>query len=206
MIPGTPQPSLPILMALDLAFAALDRGSPNTDEILIAGATDRTMHELLARSVGPIAVLDANASPQGITDVESGFRRSLWLAPNTHGWQQTAVTINRQMLPGGWLAIVGSGPFAGALQRVRPGAFGIHNGTAHPQQIRRFLQYWPAGEWRLYGIRSAAWAALRMAADRLGRPDLSDRWQAAFQQALVESAACRLCGIRVSLSRKPTGH
>jgi hypothetical protein len=188
-----------------LVFAALDRGGLNADPLLVAGATDRTMSELLARSVGPIALVGEDASLEATTNVESGFRRSLWLAPDTHDWQHTATRIDGQLSQGGWLAIIGSGPLAGALERVRPGALGIPKGTARPQQIRRFLNYRAAGEWRLYGARSAAWAALRMAADHVGRPDLADRWQAAFQQALVEPATCKLCGIRVSLSRKPAG-
>jgi len=200
-------PSLADLLALDFAVAALEQTVRLGDLMLIV-PTLRIAVDAVARFEDPPAVV---LEPSGISAAlptvlpvsDARYQRILWAFPRRQTWLARAAEIDAFLAPDGLLAVIGSGPLERPLSVLRPSGSGFTRGAIDTRQVAQRLPYRTVKRWWLYGLRSGAWALLRAVADVVGRPDLADRFEAAFQLDLVETRKPMMWRTGIWVGRKP---
>lgn len=177
-----PEASLPILLAIDLAVAALINACQPEDRLLVLASAASIREEVAFRCSGQ-ATMVAAASEVPAEEADRGFSAALWIAPERSTWRSGATAVDAVLAPGGCLVVVG----AGMLVRspLRPAALAPVSRAADSRRPGQALGYQTLDTWRLYGLRSAGWATLRVAADLLRRPYLADRFEAAYRLSMV---------------------
>lgn len=210
-------PELPLahLLALDLAVAALAHNSEPDEPSIVIAPSQPIADEAVARYPVQPDVLNEGAAdleerrlraalPGATPDLHPArLASALWIAPQHSTWRAQARDLDALLRPGGVVAVIGGGPLAVLLARLRPEGAGFSRGAVHIGDVARLLGYSTVGRWWLYGPRSAGWGCLRIAVERLGRPDLVDRFEAAFQSSLVETTKPGLWSIGLWVGRKP---
>lgn len=223
-----PAAALPERLATDLAFGGLSRDRKVPSRLLLLAANPVGVWEGLLRASPPISVvadtdeaavaarIAAAASiptPEGEIDVFVGNRDrdrwvmrphdvALWISPTRHTWRSRVRDVDAALTPRGRLAIVGAGPLARVVSRLRPGGLPLCHGSDDPRRVSEAFSYRTEAIWRLYGMRSATFGGLRIAAERIRRPDLADRLEAAYRLALLERGAPRAWAVGVWIGRK----
>jgi hypothetical protein len=220
--------ALPERLATDLAFAGLSRDRKVPSRLLLLAANPVGVWEGLLRASPPISVVaetDEAAiaariaaaalipTQEGEIDVFVGNRDrdrwvmrphdvALWMSPTRDTWRARVRDVDAALAPGAYLAIVGAGPLTRVMSRLRPGGLPMCQGAANPCRVGETFEYQAEGIWRLFGMRSAAFGVLRISADRIGRPDLADRLEAAYRLALLERGTPMTWSVGVWIGRK----
>jgi hypothetical protein len=200
-------PSLADLLALDFAVAALEQTDLPGGFMLIA-PTLRIASDAVVRFEHPPAVVlepgGISAALPGVVSVPHGrYQRMLWAFPQRPSWRSWVGQVDAFLAPGGLLAVIGSGPLERPLSALRRNGSGFTRGAIDTRVVARRLRYRTITRCWLYGVRSGVWALLRAAADVFGRPDLADRYEAAFQLDLVEITKPIVWRTDIWVGRKP---
>ena len=198
---GAPEASLPTLLAIDHAFAALAHASVSREPRLLVIGAEGVLREEVAVRCSREATMVAAHELDG-TSRGSPYAAALWIAPQRSSWRRAARALDAALAPGGCLAVIGGGPLAQAP--LRPGVLAALAAASDARRIGRAVGYRTLGMWRLYGLRSAGLAALRIAADVLRQPHLADRFEAAYCLSLGAPAELRgPAGISIWVGRRP---
>jgi hypothetical protein len=211
--------------AVDVALASLMASFPDEPEPLLAIASgESAFAAVLQRFNGPLtvsaekttvgeAIASAAAAGWGSVDTVdlavatrgshgAGFRRALWMSPDPDSWRTSAERLDSALAAGAFVAIVGGGPLSAMRRRTGSDA-SLFDRAADPFMIVRTLRYETVAEWHVYGLYSVWWALLRRAASALGRPHLSDRFEAGYRVAMLRGDASGPWSIGVCVGRKP---
>jgi len=225
--PSGPQRPLPQLLAFDLAATALSLDAEPDVRLLLIGSTEAMAEDILARCEWPITILTDSAATyqavQAAADRVGGGRvtvtrvsgsrsepagalrsgRALWVAPDRSNWRTGAAIIDQYLGSGGRLAVISNGPLSVLRALLRRAEPGVSPGRMDPREIADALGYQTLASWRLYGLPSLAWAVLRLTADRLSRPDMADRFEAAFRLSLPGNDTRRLWSTGIWVGQRP---
>ena len=175
---------------------------------MIIAPTSRIAADAMVRFERPPAVvLEAGgirAAPSRVSAVsDARYQRMLWAFPQRPTWRSAIAQVDAILAPGGLLAVTGSGPLERPLSALRPGGRGFTRGAIDASMVAQRLPYRTVTLRWLYGLRSGAWALLRVGADVMGRSDLADRFEAAFQIDLVETRKPILWRTGIWVGQKP---
>ena len=220
--------ALPERLAIDLAFSRLSRPLAEGTRFLLISSNPIAIAEALLRVSTPVSILhESGEAATAAIDRSAGFRgpqssrvatfvtdddlrsgvvqahdAALWIAPDRGTWRGRVNAIDNVLEEGSHLAIVGAGPMGRVATRLRPGGFPVLACSENAYRVGTEFGYRTETRMSLYGLRSALYGAMRIAAERFRRLDLADRFEAAYRLALLDARPNRASAIGVWIGQK----